>query len=111
MRTLLTSLVLLLSITTFAAENLKLGSGDFSSAKRLERSASILVSARLSKTGLAKFRELNRTMIGSKIAIEIAGIASNFILREAIRGESLEMGPYSEPEAQKVIEAINLKAQ
>jgi hypothetical protein len=104
-----TSLVFSVASTALAGEPGKIGVLDFSSAKRLDRQPSVLVSAALSKAGLQKFRELNRTMIGKDVAIEIAGVSSKFKLRESIRGDSLEMGPYSENEAQKVIEAINSK--
>lgn len=82
---------------------ISLDKGDFLSAKKIERGGEELVSVKLSKSGKAKLRKLNH----GSVHTEIGGVASDFTLREPITGDGLQMGPYSEIDAAKVVQAIN----
>ena len=86
-----------------------LNRGDFVSAERVQRNGELLVSVKLSKSGKAKLKKLNENSVGEAVHSEIGGVASDFLLREKIRGDELEMGPYSPGNADKVVSAIRAK--
>ncbi len=90
-------------------KELSLNKGDFISAKQISRNGETLISTKLSKSGKAKFRKLNQHSVGQAVHSEIAGVKSDFTLREPIRENRLEMGPFSQDDAQKVMTAINRK--
>lgn len=94
-------------VASAGAREVSLNRGDFISAKPISKNGETVVSLKLSKSGKAKFRKLNQQQVDKKVHAEIAGVESNFVLREPIRGNSLEMGPYSQEDAEKVVEAIN----
>jgi hypothetical protein len=89
------------------AAKISLNHGDFVAAERTTRNGETLVRVRLSKSGKAKFKKLNEQTVDRQIHSEIAGVESNFTLREPIKGDSLEMGPLSERDADKVVKEIN----
>jgi hypothetical protein len=62
---------------------------------------------KLTKSGKSKVRKLNHDSVGQTVHSEIAGVSTDLHLREPIQGNSLEMGPYSSGDAQKVVDAIN----
>ena len=88
---------------------ISLNKGDFIAAERVSKDGETIVSVKLSKSGKAKFKKLNENSVDKEVHTEIAGISSNFKLREPIKGDGLEMGPYTAEEAQKVIAEINRK--
>lgn len=98
-----------LPLAASAAARLSLNEADFISAKRITRNGGALVSVKLSKSGKAKLRKLNKEAVGKDVHSEIAGVDTGFTLREPIKGDGLEMGPYSESDAAKVVSAINKK--
>ena len=100
--------VLVSALPIFASE-LSLNKGDFISAERVSQSGVTIVNVKLSKSGKAKFKKLNASSVNKEIHAEIAGVKSNFILREPIKSTGLEMGPYSENDAIKVVTEINKK--
>ena len=81
--------------------------GDFTAAERSSKTGETVISLKLSKSGKAKLKKLNETAIGQEIKTEIAGISKSLILREAITGDALQMGPYNEAAAEKVVAEIN----
>jgi len=85
----------------------ELNRGDFKSARKVDHNGELVVSVKLSKSGKSKIRKLNETAVGSEIHAEIGGVATHFKLREPIRGDGLEMGPYSAADAAAVVSAIN----
>lgn len=101
-------IAVLFSCAAFAA-GLGLTKSDFSSATQIQRDGKVLVSARLSPSGVAKFRKLNANSVGKEVHGEIGGVQIDFKLRAQIAGESMEMGPFSPSDAAKVVEEINLK--
>jgi hypothetical protein len=105
------SALLLLSALPLLAYGggLSLDRADFTSAKTVQREGRTLVRVKLSKAGKAKLRKLNKNAVGEPVHAEIAGVATDFRLREPIRGEGLEMGPYEGGDAAKVVSAINGK--
>ncbi len=102
--------VLLSAIPVLAmAGSINLSKGDFLSAKKITKNGEIVLSLKLSKSGKAKFKEWNKSSVGHTIHTDIAGVVTDFTLRDPIGGDKLEAGPYSEPDAQKVIAEINEK--
>ena len=81
--------------------------GDFLSAEQITRNGETLVKVRLSKSGKSKVKKLNESSVGQSVHSEIAGVSSDLKLREPIKGDSLEMGPYSDSDAQKILTDIN----
>jgi len=49
----------------------------------------------------------NQTSVDKTVHAEIAGVVSDFKLRETIKGDALEMGPYSPADAEKIATEIN----
>lgn len=92
-----------------SAAGISLEKGDFLSAERAARGEGTIVSVKLSKSGKAKLRKIQQLAHGEKVHSEIGGVANDFRVRGPIRGEGLEMGPYSEREAEAVVRAINRK--
>lgn len=106
------SIALLLTIQPIiasAGSTRSLGKKDFVSAQESTKDGKTIVSAKLSELGKSKFKKLNETAIDKEVHSEIAGVLSDFKLREPIKGDSLEMGPYSAEEARKVVTEINKK--
>lgn len=105
------SIALLISavplFATAQASDIKLNKGDFRSAEQVSRNGETIVRVQLSKSGKAKFKKLNAKFVNEKVQTEVAGVASNFKLREPIQGSSLEMGPYAAEDAAKVTSEIN----
>jgi hypothetical protein len=89
------------------AAGVTLDKADFLSARRITRRGEAIVGVKLSKSGKAKLRKLNGSSVNREVRSEIAGVAKEFVLREPIRGDGLEMGPYSVSDADKVVSAIN----
>ena len=90
-----------------AADAVKLDKGDFLAAEQITREGETLVRVKLSKSGKAKLRKLNQTAVNKEVHSEIGGVTKDFKLREPILGDDLEMGPYSQSEAKKVVAEVN----
>lgn len=104
------SIALLISaLPVFASANssISFNKGDFISANSISKNGETVLSVKLSKSGKAKVKKLNQTSVDQNIHAEIGGVTSDFKLREPIKGDSLEMGPYSAEDAQKIITEIN----
>jgi hypothetical protein len=91
------------------AADIKLNKGDFLSAEKIEQSGEVVLSVKLSKSGKAKFKKLNKTQVNQEVESSIAGVENHFKLREPIRGDKLQIGPFSASEAEKVFIEINKK--
>ena len=102
-------LISALPILTSANSAISLNKGDFIAAERVSKDGETIISVKLSKSGKAKFKKLNENAVNQEVHAEIAGVSSNFKLRTPIKGDGLEMGPYSTEAAQKVIAEINNK--
>jgi hypothetical protein len=93
------SAMLLVSALPFLAlaesAGFALDKGDFVSAEKILKNGETIVSVKLSKSGKAKFRKLNQASGDKMIHADVGGVESDFKLREPIKGDSLEMGPYS----------------
>lgn len=81
-------LISALPMTAFANAGIALDKGDFVAAKALTRDGETIVSVKLSKSGKAKFKKLNR---------------------ESAKSNALEMGPYTPAQAQEIVRTINNK--
>lgn len=103
--------VLISAIPSLASAKgpLSLYRGDFVSAKKVLRNGEAIVSVKLSKSGKAKLKKLNEAPGEASIHSEIAGVDSDLKMKEAIRGDKLEMGPYSAHDAQEIVAEINGK--
>ena len=88
-------------------QRISLDRGDFLSASRVSRHGETVLRVKLSKSGKAKLRRLNQEAVGEKVHAEIAGVATDFRLREPITGPSLEMGPYTEEDAARVLSVFH----
>ncbi len=73
-------------------------------AQSISRDGETVLKVKLSKSGKAKLRQLKKD---DAILTEVAGVTSNFKIRETILGEDLEIGPYSPGEAQAIVKVIN----
>ena len=91
------------------ASAVSLNKGDFIAAERQSKNGETVVSVKLSKSGKAKFKKLNSQSVDKAVHSEIAGVSSDFKLREPIKGDDLQMGPYSDGDAAKIVAAINKK--
>jgi hypothetical protein len=92
-----------------AAGTISLDKGDFIAAEKISRDGETIVSVKLSKSGKAKLKKLNKHSVNQEVHSEIAGVSSDFKLREPVKGDGLEMGPYSTDDAQKIVFEINKK--
>jgi hypothetical protein len=102
--------ILISALPLFAAaesQNITLNKGDFLSAERLSRNGETIVSVKLSKSGKAKVKKLKAEK--GSVHVDLAGVSKDLQMKEPIRGDGLEMGPYGRLEAQKVIAQINKK--
>jgi hypothetical protein len=88
---------------------ISLDKGDFIAAERVSKNGETVVSVKLSKSGKAKFKKLNAQSVDKEVHSDIAGVTSDFKLREPIKGDELQMGPYSADDAAHVVAAINKK--
>ena len=88
---------------------ISLDKGDFISAERLVANGESRVSVKLSKSGKAKLKKLNKESVGKTVHSEIAGVATDIVLKMPITGDGLEVGPYSASDADKVVAEINKK--
>jgi hypothetical protein len=88
---------------------ISLNRGDFVAAEKVTKDGETVLSVKLSKSGKAKFKKFNQESVNKLIHSEIAGVKSDFKLREPIKGDTLQMGPYSTEEAGKVADQINHK--
>ena len=66
-----------------------------------------MVGAHLSKEGLEKIQGYNQTQVGKDIEIHLAGENCVLKLREAIKGDEIEFGPFSDQTAQKIVAQLN----
>jgi hypothetical protein len=102
-------LISALPSVSFGKSVISLNKGDFIAAEKISRNGETILSVKLSKSGKAKFRKLNNQAANKEVHSEIAGVVSDFRLRAPIKGGSLEMGPYSIEDAQKITNDINQK--
>jgi hypothetical protein len=109
MNTRVFSLALMLSLPLIARADVTLEKGDFTRATKISKDGETVVSAKLSKSGKSKLRKLNAASVGRNVHAEIGGVTSDFRLREPIKGDGIEMGPYPAADAAKVINSINDK--
>jgi len=104
------SLALLISAVphfALAGPAISLNRGDFIIAERVTDFGDTVLKVKLSKSGKAKFKKLNRQALNKDVHTEVAGVTSDFTLREPIRGDGIEIGPYSADDATRVVAAIN----
>lgn len=88
---------------------ISLNKEDFVAAERLSAEGETVIRVKLSKSGKSKFKNLNKQYVNKEVHAEIAGVASDFKLRQAIEGDGLDMGPYPSAEADRVVAEINSK--
>lgn len=95
-------LVSALPIFAYAeAHGISLNRGDFVAAEKVDQDGSTVVSVKLSKSGKAKFKKLNKLAIGKPVHAEATKIAADLKLRAPAEGDQLEPGPYSANNAEK----------
>lgn len=80
-------------ITLAEGTEISLNRGDFVAAERLLQDGKALIRVELSKSGKAKFKKLNENAIGSEVHASIAGVSSDFKIREPIQGDDLQIFP------------------
>jgi hypothetical protein len=88
-------------------KEISLAKEDFISATQVTQDGETIVSAKLSKSGKAKLRKINKLSADQTISADIGGVQSDFKVRAPLQGEGIQFGPYPESDAQKVIQAIN----
>jgi hypothetical protein len=107
-------LISALPTLALADASISLNKGDFIAAEKLSSNGETVVRLKLSKSGKAKFKKLNQHAVNSAtdqpdVHSEIAGVKADFKLREPIKGDDLQMGPYSNAAAEKVVSEIKSK--
>jgi hypothetical protein len=55
--------------------------GDFVAAETVSKEGETIVSAKLSKSGKAKIKKLNKQAVNQQVHADVAGVTSNFNLR------------------------------
>lgn len=106
------SIALLISaipLLATADAGISLNKGDFVAAEKISRNGEAIISVKLSKSGKAKLKRWNERAVNKEIHIDIGGVVSDFKLKEPIKGDRLEIGPYSAEAAQRVVSEINVK--
>ena len=82
---------------------------DFIEAHLIQKNGGNLVSAHLSPSGLQKVKAINETLVGQEVGIDVAGVKTHFTVREKIKGEEIEIGPYTAADGEKIVRTINRK--
>jgi hypothetical protein len=90
-----------------ADSKISLTKEDFVAAQKISREGESIISVKLSKSGKAKMKKLNQVPGIPNIHSDIAGVESDMKLKGPIKGDSLEMGPYSTVDAEKIVIEIN----
>jgi len=103
------TLALLTSTLPSLASAASFNKGDFIAAEKLTPHGETVVSLKLSKSGKAKLKKLNAESVGQPVHSEIGGVATDFVLKVPIEGDQLQVGPYSESDADHVVAEINHK--
>lgn len=102
------SMALLVSaLPALAQAGVSFDKGDFTAARKITRDGQTVLRLKLSKSGKAKLRKLNRDGVGESVQIEIDGVESDLVFREPIAGDGVEVGPYSADDADRVAAVIN----
>ena len=91
------------------SDKITLNKGDFVAAERVSEEGQTIVKVKLSKSGKAKFKKLNRESVGKNVPLAIKQFKSEFTLRVPIEGEKLEIGPLDKEVAVSIVEEINSK--
>lgn len=92
-----------------AGPDVTLSKEDFLAAERVTPEGDTVLKVKLSKSGKAKFNKLNQHSVNKEVHANIGGITSDFKLREPIKADELQMGPYSAKDADRVVNEINNK--
>jgi hypothetical protein len=82
---------------------------DFTAAERVSPDGETVIKVKLSKSGRAKLKKWNLKSVDKEVRVEVAGVTSEFKLRQPIQGDGLEMGPYPPEEAERVVAEVNRK--
>lgn len=100
-------LVSALPIFAFAeSHGISLVASDFISAEKSLKNGETIVSVKLSKSGRSKFKKL-KAQIPTHVHSDVGGVATDFQLKQEITDSGVEMGPYTDSDAAKVIAEIN----
>lgn len=100
-------LISALPLLVLADAKITLNSGDFIAAEKISKDGETILSVKLSKSGKAKFKKLNKSSLNQDVRSQIAGVLSKFKLRAPIDGNGLELGPFSTAEASRIAAEIN----
>jgi hypothetical protein len=104
------SIAILISALPYVASagtGISLTQEDFVAAERMTAEGDTVVKVKLSKSGKAKFKKLNRKGTGQTVHTEIGGVNSDLTLRKPVEGDHLQIGPYTAADADRVIKEIN----
>lgn len=99
--------VTLFSTAAVFAAGISFDKSDFASVKEGKQNGEIIVLANLSKTGASKVKDLNKTSVGKEIEIHVAGETHILKLREPIKGNEMQFGPFSKDITQKIVSEVN----
>lgn len=80
---------------------------DFSRASEIATGETSTLHLHLSESGQAKIHRLNANSVGQKVAFHLGGKTYEWILRVRIAGDTIEAGPVSHAEAQKIETEVN----
>jgi hypothetical protein len=73
---------------------------DFKAAERVNEEGQTVLKVKLSKSGKAKLKRLKQNDV---METELAGARKDFVIKAPIQGESVEIGPFTQKEAVKVL--------
>ncbi len=97
-------LISALPIIAFGHPSIQFNEGDFKSGKQVTRNGQTVLNLKLSKSGKAKIKKLNKMYEEEEVQTNLAGIESNFQLKAPIKGDGLELGPFSTNDAKQILE-------
>lgn len=83
-----------------------LRSSDFTHAEKINRHGSSVLRLNLTQTGIDKIEILKKIEARKKLTFEVNGKFFAFKVRDLVREDQIEVGPFSHKEAVKIAEAL-----
>ena len=97
-----------LAVGVCGAASFFMDAGDFTNAKVVYHRGEVLVISDLSDSGFSKMKKLNDSDLNKPLEIRIADENIKLTLRSTDIQRHLQLGPFSDLMAKKIVDAINL---
>jgi preprotein translocase subunit SecD len=95
-------LISALPVSINASQLTEFNHSDFKAVERTHPDGETTLKIKLSKSGKAKVKKYNADHVGEKVKFQFSSTTSELTLREPIRGDSIEIGPFSEDTASAI---------